>query len=829
LRGIFFTSVFLLAIFTSYSQTTIVTGKVTEAATGSPVPFANVIFTGTQEGAITDFDGNFTVKTNLQVSSLEVRYVGFLPRQKEIFFGSTQSIDFQLDEDIMTLGEVVVYAGENPAFEILRKLVDNKKANDKRTLEAFEYESYTKVEFDVDNISDKFKNRKIVKKIRAVLDSIQQLAGDDGQPILPVFLSEAISRYYFRSNPTLKHEHILKTKVSGVGITDGTLTSQIIGSTFQEYNFYQNWLNIVGKEFVSPLTDGWKLYYEYDLIDSSYIDGVYCYQIDFFPKREQDLAFWGKMWVSKNDYALRRIDALVPKYANLNYIEKIKIQQDLIKTSAGPWLPEKTRVLVDIAQLTDNTAGMLAKFYVSTKDYIVNTPREKDFYLNPVSMDNGVRDFDDNYWSENRHDTLTKSELNVFQMIDTLKKMPVVKTYMELGKFAATGYIKTGKFDMGPYTTFLGNNDIEGVRLGFGGRTNYDFSKKWLLGGHFGYGFSDERWKYKWYVSRVLNREKWATIKYEQQKEIEQVWLLNENIEPNSLFYTLSRFGTLTQPFLTRKYRLSYEKQLATGFNIGLAFKHQQVNPLFDFRYYKDDRRLETRTNYNVSEATLKLRYAKDEIFVVNDNERLSLGTVKWPAFNIEYTYGLNGFLGSDFEYHKVRGAIEKRLKMGLFGVSKVRLTGGIVFGKLPYTLLYNPIGNETPFYVGFAYNLMDFFEFSTDRYADLRYRHSFEGLILNRIPLMKKLKWRMIGSANALYGSIKESNINTVVLQQNDNGEEIVPFSRLERNKPYVELGYGIENIFKVFSVEAFHRITYLDNPNVNKFAVKFNIQIIL
>jgi hypothetical protein len=829
LRGIFFTSVFLLAIFTSYSQTTIVTGKVTEAATGSPVPFANVIFTGTQEGAITDFDGNFTVKTNLQVSSLEVSYVGFLPRQKEIFFGSTQSIDFQLDEDIMTLGEVIVYAGENPAFEILRKLVDNKKANDKRTLEAFEYESYTKVEFDVDNISDKFKNRKIVKKIRAVLDSIQQLAGDDGQPILPVFLSEAISRYYFRSNPTLKHEHILKTKVSGVGITDGTLTSQIIGSTFQEYNFYQNWLNIVGKEFVSPLTDGWKLYYEYDLIDSSYIDGVYCYQIDFFPKREQDLAFWGKMWVSKNDYALRRIDALVPKYANLNYIEKIKIQQDLIKTSAGPWLPEKTRVLVDIAQLTDNTAGMLAKFYVSTKDHIVNTPREKDFYLNPVSMDNGVRDFDDNYWSENRHDTLTKAELNVFQMIDTLKKIPVVKTYMELGKFAATGYIKTGKFDMGPYTTFFGNNDMEGVRLGFGGRTNYDFSKKWLLGGYFGYGLSDERWKYKWYVSRVLNREKWATIKYEQQKEIEQVWLLNENIEPNSLFYTLSRFGSLTQPFLTRKYRLSYEKQVATGFNVGLAFKHQQVNPLFDFKYYKDDRSLDTRTNYNVSEATLKLRYAKDEIFVVNDNERLSLGTVKWPAFNIDYTYGVNGFLGSDFEYHKVRGAIEKRLKMGLLGVSKVRLTGGIVFGKLPYTLLYNPIGNETPFYVGFAYNLMDFFEFSTDRYADLRYRHSFEGLILNRIPLMKKLKWRMIGSANALYGSIKESNINTVVLQQNENGEEIVPFSRLDRNKPYVELGYGIENIFKVFSVEAFHRITYLDNPNVNKFAVKFNIQIIL
>ena len=825
----FFAIAFFVLLFQAYSQTTIVSGKVTEAATGSPVPFANVIFSGTQEGAITDFDGNFFVKTNLPVSSLEVRYVGFLSRTKDILSGATQSIDFQLDEDITTLGEIIIYAGENPAFPILRKVVSQKASNDKRTLDAFEYESYTKVEFDVDNISEKFRNRKIVLKIRSVLDSIQQLAGDDGQPILPVFLSEAISKYYYRNNPTLKHEHILKTKVSGVGITDGTLTSQIIGSTFQEYNFYQNWLNIVGKEFVSPLTDGWKLYYEYDLIDSSFIDGIYCYQIDFFPKSKQDLAFWGKMWISKNDYALRRIDAAIPKYANLNYIEKIKIQQDLIKTEAGPWLPEKTRVLVDIAQLTDKTAGMLAKFYVSTKDHIVNKPKNKDFFLNPVRLSTDARESSEDYWASIRHDTLSQTELNVFQMIDTMKRIPVVKTYMELGKFAVTGYIKAGKFDVGPYTTFIGNNDIEGVRLGFGGRTNYDFSKKWVVGGYFGYGLSDERWKYKGYVSRVLDREKWSTIKYEQQKEIEQVWLLNENIEPSSLFYTLSRFGNLTQPFLTRKFRLIYEKQLYTGLNLALSFKHQQFNSLFDFKYYIDDNRNLTASNYDVSEATLKIRYAKDELFVINDNERLSLGTVKWPAFNMEYTYGINGFLGSDFEYHKLRASIEKRQKMGLLGVSNIKLTGGAVFGDLPYTLLFNPIGNETPFYVGFAFNLMDFFEFSTDRYVDFRYRHSFEGFILNRIPLMKKLKWRMIGSANALYGSIKESNIGTVRFETDSEGTEIIPFKKLSGGMPYVELGYGIENIFKVFSIEAFHRITYLDSPNVNKFALKFNIQVIL
>ena len=348
---------------------TVVSGKVTESATGTPIPFANVIFTGTQDGAITDFEGNFSAKTTAAVDSIEVHYIGFVKRTKALKRGVSQTINFQLDEDVQTLGEVVVYAGENPAWPIMRKVVDHKKANDKRSLSAYDYESYTKVEFDVDNLSDFIQKWKLVKKVQGVLDSIQTIAGDDGKPVLPIFLSEAISRYYYRIDPTLKRENIIKTKVSGVGITDGTLTSQVIGSTFQEYNFYQNWLNIITKEFVSPIADSWKLYYEVYLEDSLYVGNDYCYRIDFYPKREQDLAFTGTMWITKEDYAIRRIDATVPKEVNLNYIEKIKIQQDMIKSSAGPWLPEKTRVVVDVSQITKQTAGMLAKFYVSTKDH----------------------------------------------------------------------------------------------------------------------------------------------------------------------------------------------------------------------------------------------------------------------------------------------------------------------------------------------------------------------------------------------------------------------------------------------------------------------------
>ena len=362
---------FLFLFFSTFStvtviaQSTIITGEVTDASSGDPVPFANIIFQGTTIGTTTDFDGNFKLESDNPTDSVTASYVGYITRSKVVKKGSKQVINFQFVENVIRLDEVIFVAGENPAFEILRKVVDNKKRNNKKSLEAYQYETYTKIEVDVDNITDRFRKKKLVKKITQVLDSVERIAGEDGRPILPIFISESLSEYHFRNNPKLQHERILKSKVTGVGIDDGTVVSQFIGSSFQEYNFYQNWLNIVGKEFISPIADGWKLYYDYDLTDSAEVDGHYCYRLDFFPRSEQDLAFKGTMWVTKKEYALRQIDATVTATANLNFVEKIKIQQELEPSSAGPWIPSKNRILIDIGEVADNMAGVLAKFYTS--------------------------------------------------------------------------------------------------------------------------------------------------------------------------------------------------------------------------------------------------------------------------------------------------------------------------------------------------------------------------------------------------------------------------------------------------------------------------------
>jgi hypothetical protein len=332
--SLFISSLFLIVGFVQAQETTI-QGKVIDAASGDPIPFANIIFKGTSIGTTTDFEGNYLLKTSNPADSILASYIGYKPRTKAIVKSIKQTVNFQLEEDVTSLQEVVIKAGENPAFEILRRVVRNKNNNDKRKLIAYEYDTYTKIEIDVDNISDKFREKKIVKQITQVLDSIDRIAGEDGKPILPVFMTESVSKIYYRDNPSLKKEHILKTKINGVGVEDGTTITQMIGSSFQEYNFYQNWLNILNKEFVSPIADGWRIYYDYDLTDSLYIGDDFCYRLDFFPRSPMDLAFTGTIWITRDEYALKQIDASMGKQANLNFVDKIRIQQELGKTDLG--------------------------------------------------------------------------------------------------------------------------------------------------------------------------------------------------------------------------------------------------------------------------------------------------------------------------------------------------------------------------------------------------------------------------------------------------------------------------------------------------------------
>ncbi len=826
----FFALILFFFVPASTIAQTVVKGKVTDAHSGDPIPFANIIFQGTTHGTTTDFDGNFNVKTNSSADSLVVSYMGYKTRTKKVEPGVSQVINFQLEELVTSLEEIVFEAGENPAFEVMRRVVRNKSANDKRKLTAYEYDTYTKIEVDVDNMSEKFRRRKVVKKITQVLDSVEQIAGEDGKPILPIFISESVSKFYYRTDPQLRFENILKSKINGIGIQDGTLVTQFVGASFQEYNFYQNWLNIVTKEFVSPLADGWRLYYNYDLTDSLFIGDDFCYRLDFHPKSPQDLAFTGTIWITKNEWALKQVDASVGKQANLNFIEKIRIQQELEPTTEGAWLPVKNRVLIDVSELSQTSAGMLAKFYTSNKNVLVNKPRPASFYEREILMEENARQFEkEEYWDTLRHEPLSETEKNVYRMIDTLQNIPVVKTYTDIIKIAVNGYYTAGKINLGPYISLVALNNIEGFRIQPGFKTNYDFSTKWVLGGSAGYGFDDDRVKYSAFVQNILSRDRWTTMTISARSDLGRVGIDDENLADNYLFLAAQRFGNFRRAYYFDESRFNFQRELVRGLNQRVAFRYSTFRPVFDFGYFSAENTSDTLASYENAELIVETRFARDELFIINDNERISLGTSKWPELTLRYTHGFKGVAGSDFDYDKLRLTLHKRLRFGPMGVGYLTLTGEYVFSKLPYPLLSLHLGNQTPFFAHVTYNLMDYGEFVSDRYASLHYSHHFEGLLLNRIPLMRKLKWRLVGTSNIILGGM--SSMNKALIAERPD-EEGVTVGYLSRGAPYIELGYGVENILKFFRVDFIHRVTYLDkakNPDVRKFGVLFSFQFTL
>lgn len=817
----------LLSQFVFAQNVYIIKGKVTDAVTKDPIPFASINIKNTSLGKNTDFEGNFQFQLgSVPSDSLLVSCLGYFSR---IFYISkdslSQTIYIQLKPSEILLQEVKVYGGENPAHRIIKKAVLAKYDNNYKKIDGFEYTSYNKIEVDFNKISKKLRERKITQKINKAIEEIGTLTDDDGNVLLPSFISESVSHYYFRNNPSLSKEIIEKTNIKGIGVTDGSLTSQIIGSSFQQYNFYLNQVSILDKNFASPIADEWKLIYDYYLADSTFFGDNFCYKIDFTPKRKRDLAFAGSIWIDKMSWAIAQIDATITKDANLNFVERIKIQQEF-EPVGKVWFPVKNRILVDVNELTKNSAGLLLKFTNYNQDIIADKIKDAKFFDNGIEILSDFKENNDSYWQKVRPESFSEKEQMAYAMIDTIKNVPIVRRYTNLALLLSSGYKKiyTG-IELGPLVYSGAINNVEGVRMRLGLRTNFEFSKKWILQGYLAFGTKDEAWKKGAEVTRIISRKPWTTISLEYTHDIEQVGLRQEDLGLGAIYSAYMRFGTLMRPFYETERKLQLQREVSKGIFTTFGFRTRGFDPLYDFSYRKNPTLREASsliTNFYTSEFLSEVTLARDELAIVNDNERLSFGTTKSPTITFRYVLGAKNIFNSDFNYHKLMVKYSHTLNSGYFGKTYYKAEAGAIFGTLPYPLLKSHLGNQSIFIVGNSFNLMNNFEFISDRYASVRYTHDFEGLLFNRFPLINKLKWRTFTTGKFLIGQLSDKN------KQMNPASDVLSFSSLGR-KPYIELGYGINNIFKVFRVEAIHRLTYIDTPTIKKFGVKFTLELTL
>ncbi|MBN8702591.1 MAG: carboxypeptidase-like regulatory domain-containing protein [Bacteroidetes bacterium] len=817
---------------TSNAQQTVVTGKIVDADTKEPLPFVSVLLKGTKVGTSSDFDGMFSLSSPDPSDSIVVSYVGYLRNSKKIKRNATQHIVIELRKNAISLSEVVIKPGENPAHRIIRKVIANKDNHNKEKLESYQYEVYNKMEIDLNNIPESYKKSRALKPVKFIFDYIDS-TNEKEKPFLPVFLSESISDFYYNKDPRRKKEIIKASKITG--LQDEKSVTQFMGEMYQTFNIYDNNITIFGKTFSSPISDFALLYYKFYLIDSVYIDGVRCYHIQFKQRRKLELVFEGNMWIADTSFSIKRIEMSLPKDINLNYINTLSFIQEYDQVS-NQWMLTKDRIILDFS-LQKKQVGFYGRKTTSYKNIIINKPQDELFYKisENLIVDENANKKTDDFWKVARHDTLSKNEAQVYKMVDTIQSLPIYKTWENMVVLFLTGYKVWGPIEIGPYYKMLSSNNIEGWRARIGGRTSNTFSKWVELNGYTAYGFKDEEFKYfaefKTFVTKKPRQI--AYLNYKNDYEIlGQSW---NAFTPDNILSSIFRRNPIRNMNRVEQFQFIYEYEPFAGWNNKVYFINRSITSLGNnyFKYFtpNPEHRLDSTNKIRTSEIRLLTRFAYNEKYLEGTFTRSSMGT-KYPIVSVAATFGLKNVWKGQYEYQKYVVNVNDRFYLGGFGYVDCIVEAGKIFGTVPFPLLELHGGNETYVYDPYAFNMMNFYEFASDRYFTSQAFYHLDGFFLNKVPLFRRLKWREVVSGKMLMGDVSLKNKDVLLF----------PNTLAELNRgPYYELGLGIENIFKFFRLDMMWRMSYKDDQyierynkyttesKISKFGLRGTIQIIL
>lgn len=797
------------------AQKTKVSGVVTDAATGETMPFVNVLFQNSKIGSTTDLKGRYSMETYYATDSLMASFVGMKTVLHKVKLDVSQTINFVLEVSSVELKTAVVVATieENPAHPIVRNVLRNKEVNNREKLDAYEYELYNKVEFDLNNITEDFRKRKIFKPFEFVFENLDST---EEKVYLPVFMTESISDFYYRKNPKTEKEFINATRVSGI---ENNSVSQFLGDMYQSVNIYDNNVIVFGKSFVSPISKSGFSFYNYYLMDSATIDNKWCYNIKFIPKRKQELTFDGEMWINDTTYAVKKIVASIAEDANINFIYGLKVEQEFDEIESEVWMLTKDHLLVDF-NIAKRTMGFYGRKTTTYDDFVINKPRDEQFYrgLSDVIVADDANEKHDSFWIENRHIELTENEKAVYNMVDSIQDIPQFRTVVDVITLFVSGYKIVGNFEIGPYYTLYSFNPVEGNRLRFGGRTSNKFSTRLMIEGYGAYGFLDEKFKYGAGVTYMLSKNPRMVAHVSGKLDIEQLGTADGAFREDNVLSSVFRRNPANKLTGVTQAVASLEREWFYGLSNRITFTHRQLRPLGALTYqrYTDTKDLIDVNNLTTSELTFYTRFAYKEKFVSGEFERISLGT-KYPTLEIAFSVGLPDIWGSQYEYQKGMIRVKDKIRFGPFGYVQLRAEVGKIWGQLPFPLLQLHQGNETFFYDESAFNTMNFFEFVSDEWASASLTYHLDGLILNKVPLFRRLKWREVVSGKAVVGGFDEKNLDELLLPENTH----------TLNKPFFEGAVGIENILKCIRVDALYRLSYLDHQGIVKFGFRVKLQV--
>ncbi|MBS1736779.1 MAG: carboxypeptidase-like regulatory domain-containing protein [Bacteroidetes bacterium] len=830
-------AILIFAIEASYCQNSyFISGKVMETGTDKPMANATVHLKGSNFSALTKMDGTFKIHTDKIYDSLTITSVGFNTVTLALAPNHTTGIEIKMQSKADQLQTVVIGISKKPAKSFMQKVIDQKNNNNPARFRSYSYQRYTRNELDIDNIDfEKSKGSGLKSLMLKTYSGFDTTAKENKS--LPVYFDETLANVYHSVSPNINDENILAKKT--LGLKTDYLFSRLDKFYFH-FNIYNDWLPIFSQTYVSPLNSNAFSYYKFFEGDSTVEEGETIQQIRFTPIRSYEKAFEGLLYINKNSLAVENVIMHLDKTTDLNFIKNITYSEDYSKVydSASDkmvYMPYKYTSEVKFENGLDLLGIPAPENKKAVKFIFRNTTVTAKLNLNTgepsVVIGSQIRkektanwDKPDEYWDKARPDPLTDHEKNIYSMVDSLKQNARFQRDVKIVAFAGTGYWDFGNsFRIGPYSSFLSRNSIEGWRFRLGFWTMPGISKKLNFYGYGAYGTKDQKIKGMLGVKYVWDAARWTKTSFSYGSDYDFIIDHDDELDKDNIINTLLRKHIPFTRTHVKEYLLKHEQYLNNNWMGKLALDYKELDPVFDFKYRPINPAIDKPYDsvflkkLPVAEARIGFRYAHHESVKILNYDRIPLVTYS-PILTFNYAYGLE-FSKAEFTFHKVSASIEQKLRLPPKSMLYYKLEVGKVFGTLPYLLLNIPAGNE--YYVAskYQFNTMSPYEFAADRYVSLHTRFYLGGVLFDKIPLLRKLGWRERFSFNSYWGDMTQANIAY------NKGSNF----NLINKAPFMEASAGIENIFHVLSIEYYKRLNYLNNPYAIKDGIYLGITLSL
>ncbi|MDO5571078.1 MAG: DUF5686 family protein [Bacteroidales bacterium] len=838
--------VFILCLFSSgiEAQTNLIKGVVVDSITAEPVSYVSVYLKGTTIGAMTDDNGNFEIHTTTTKGTLIISCIGYKEYSASLSsFKNIEDVNIKLVPTQYQLAEVLIkpkkekYSKKNnPAVEFVKNVIDNRNENDpKKTKDYYSYERYEKFSYALNEFDEKKLEKGVMKKFNFISQYIDT-SEISGLPILTVSKKEMLEENYYRKSPSDHKKIVTATRREGLDevISESNLET-FFGEVFKEVDIYENNISLFIQRFVSPISSIGPSFYKYYLMDTVMIDGEKCQDLGFVPMNSESFGFTGHLYITLDStYFIKRAHLNIPKNINLNFVDFMSIDQEFSRTEDNTRILTKDDVIVEF-KVTEKSKGIHARRLNTYKKHSFDKPTKDGVFDHPEDsyVEDIARFRDENFWTEHRHTPIQGKENNVKKMLQELREVPLFYWTEKLVSTIIAGYIPTSKdtslVEIGPMNTMISGNAVEGARMRFGALTTPALNKRWFGGAYLAYGTRDQEFKYQGQLEYSFHDKKEHqnefpihSIKAMYTYDVDQLGQQYLFTNKDNIVLSLKRKKD-DRTLYQRKAEILYKKEFYSGFSYSLNLRHKNEygTDYVRFEQVRKDGNVLLK-NYQMAEAELKLRYSPNEKFVQMKSRRIPL-TMDAPVFYISHTYARKGILGSDYNFNRTEIGFEKRIWLSAFGYFDTYFKAGKIWDAVPFTLLEIPNANLSYTIQPQSYSLMNPVEFINDEYGSWDITYFMNGLIFNRLPVIKFLKWREVASFKGLVGRLSDKNLPTA-----ENNFFVLPegcgtLSRM----PYMEATVGIENIFKLLRVDYVWRLSYRNNPNISHNGVRISMHI--